>query len=106
MVLLTVTKGMGIDNNLMLTVDRSYPVIALNRAFAGSHLGGFVIGDIAFYFFLCFALTDFGLLCCEQFVNAIGCFIKCFRFLLKSSGALFAITAAFICRFMHLGCSA
>src|SRR5690554_2218335 len=91
------TKSLGIDNNLVFAIDSCYAVIALNHAFTGRHLGGFVIGDITFDFFLSFALTDFWLLCCEKFVNAIGCFIQSLGFLQESSRALFTIAGTLVC---------
>src|SRR5690606_31473280 len=95
-VLLTVPKGLGIDNDLVFAVDSGHTVITLNRAFARCHFGGFVIGDIAFDFFPGFALADFWLLSCEKFVDAIGSFIKCVCFLLKSSGPLLTIATALV----------
>lgn len=52
MMLLPVTKGLGVNNNLVLTVDCCNAVIALDGSFAGGHLSAFIVGDVAFDLFL------------------------------------------------------
>jgi hypothetical protein len=39
--------GLGIDDDLMLLIDHTHPVIALDHPVAGRHLGALGIGDIA-----------------------------------------------------------
>ena len=56
MVFLAFTKGLRIDNDLMLFINGRDAGVALNRAFAGGHLGTFVIGDVTFDFLFSFAL--------------------------------------------------
>ena len=73
--LLTVTKGLGIDDDLMFAVDGGHTVITLNRALARCHLGRFIVGDITFYFFLDSALPNFWILSGKEFIDAIGGFI-------------------------------
>ena len=55
------TEGLRIHNNLVLLIHGSHTVVALYGAFAGEHLGTFVIRDITFYFF--FVLGPY-LSCC------------------------------------------
>jgi len=50
MLLLTLAKGLGIDDDLMLLVYRSQSIVALDRALLSGHLGRFIIGDVAFDF--------------------------------------------------------
>ena len=49
-VFLTFTEGLGVDDDLVFLIHRGDPVVALDRAFAGGHLGAFVIGDVALHF--------------------------------------------------------
>ena len=51
---LAFAKGLGVDDDLVLLVHRGDPVIALDRALAGGHLGAFVIGDVALHFLVPF----------------------------------------------------
>ncbi|RNA14988.1 hypothetical protein BpHYR1_025658 [Brachionus plicatilis] len=47
MVLLAFSEGLSIDDDLVLFINRSNTVVALNRAFTCSHFRRLVIGDLA-----------------------------------------------------------
>lgn len=50
MVLLALTKGLYIDDDLVLFVDGRHTVVALDGAFTGGHFGRPIVGDVAFDF--------------------------------------------------------
>ena len=50
MVFLAFTKSLRLDNHLMPLVHGGHPIIALDRALAGGHLGAFVISNITLHF--------------------------------------------------------
>lgn len=56
-VFLAFAQGLGINNDLMLLIHRGHAVIALNRPFAGGHLGTFVIGDVTLHFLALLSLA-------------------------------------------------
>jgi hypothetical protein len=58
MVLLAFAKGLCVNDNLVFPVYRCQSVITLDGAFAGGHLGAFVIGDITLHFLWSFAFPD------------------------------------------------
>src|SRR4030043_2311609 len=45
---LTFSKCLGLDNDLVFAVGGGHTVITLDDAAMGLHLGGFIIGDVAF----------------------------------------------------------
>ena len=57
MVFLALTKGLGIDNDLMFLIHRRDTGVTLNRAFARGHLGAFIVRDVTFDFLDLFALA-------------------------------------------------
>src|SRR5690606_31719476 len=57
MVLLTFTKYLRFNNNLVFLIDGRNTVITLNRALAGCHFGRFIIGNITLHLLWSFGLT-------------------------------------------------
>ena len=58
MVLLPVTEGLGIDDDLVFFIDGGDTVVALDRAFGCLHLGTLIVGDIAFNFLFSLSLAS------------------------------------------------
>src|SRR5690554_3426179 len=47
---LAFAEGLGVQDDLMFLVHRRHPVIALDRALAGGHLGGLIVREVALHF--------------------------------------------------------
>ena len=50
MLFLAFAKSLGTHDDLVFLADGGHPVIALDRALAGDHLAGFIIGDVTLHF--------------------------------------------------------
>ncbi len=79
---LAIAHGLAIDDDLMLVVDQSLGIIALNHAVGGWHFRRFIVGDIALN--LSFGLSLLRLVLFEKVIEAFDLPLET-RFLLLPS---------------------